>query len=158
MENRTIKFRVAVCKNKIFDHFNYHELETGKSYSFGNCHFMGDYQTKHPQQFTGLIDCNKKEIYEGDIVRVNSQGEIPCFDKKDFEVISYTYIGTVCFKDGCFVIQKFITGEKLLELQKLFDDFTMDSDIEVTIDSELKIEVIGNIYETPEKLKEYESK
>ncbi len=45
----------------------------------------GDYEL---MQFTGLKDKNGKEIYEGDIIRLNNDNEI---------------IGEITFEKGCFV-------------------------------------------------------
>jgi len=80
--------------------------------------------------FTGLKDKNKKEIYEGDIVRVslkniNSKQRIP--DTRILEV-------PIVFYDSCFCYS--------------FDDDKVSMNKEHT-----EKEVIGNIYENKELLK-----
>lgn len=66
---RQIKVRVPVFKSDVFDGFREHELElSGKSYAFGNCHFIGDYRFEPIQEFTGYADMNRDELWEGDIV------------------------------------------------------------------------------------------
>ncbi len=76
-------------------------------------------------QFTGLHDKNGKEIYENFLVNG------ACFNG------SYAYGKVVYWKDGFFIepIGKFVEG-----MAYLYDSLS-------------HIEVIGNIYENPEKLK-----
>lgn len=74
-------------------------------------------------QYTGLKDKNGKEIYEGDIVKI---------DKEDYKYI-------VKFYDGCFVgINKY--DEHYEQAKILGNLFT------------LELEVIGNIHDNPELL------
>jgi len=76
-------------------------------------------------QFTGLYDKNGKEIYEGDILK------------------TWYGTGVVKFFNGCFYVdgaQKWLTDEEWTDLLCSFG-------------SE-ELEVIGNIYDNPELLKE----
>lgn len=85
----------------------------------------------HPEtvgQFTGLKDKNGKEIYEGDICRL---GFSYCDDK----------IGVVYFKDGCF----YVDDKHPLGNLPLWSFREGESNI---------IEVIGNIHDNPELLKQ----
>lgn len=132
---RTFKFRAWDSINKImfipnsasssssFSGFKGGELEVSAYIGKGEW-------IKFPIMFfTGLMDKNGKEIFEGDIVK--------CTDGAD--EISYlnsdTGIGVISFLCGCWYIDK-INNE-------LF-----------TIDQEGYVEVIGNIYENPELLEQ----
>jgi uncharacterized phage protein (TIGR01671 family) len=104
---------------------------------------------EHLMQYTGLKDSKGKEIYEGDIVRVFGQFEVPCSDKKDFDILPYEHIGTIVFENAGFMFKNHLTDKQLLEIQIAFDDNTMDTDITSTIDLFLGVEILGNIYENP---------
>lgn len=78
------------------------------------------------QQFTGLTDKTGREIYEGDICRYK-------WDRHDHDIEEST--GEVFFEDGIFFF-----GRK---------DLFCTSDSNFRVDS---LEVIGNVFETPELL------
>lgn len=75
-------------------------------------------------QFTGLYDKNGKEIYEGDILLVGNDGYENIYNK-------------VGIKDGCFGY----VGE-------------VDSKILPFCDYNVTEEIVGNIYDHPELIKE----
>lgn len=83
-------------------------------------------------QFTGLHDTNGKEIYEGDIVKA------PLLDPIFGDILLDAFCNTVIeFNNGAFVVSYYGNSRKIY-LQDLCD----------------KIEVIGNIHDTPELLNE----
>lgn len=90
------------------------------------------FEQKHliPLQFTGLLDKNGKEIYEGDIVQVktwnNKQGNIY---KK----------GQVCWADAHFFVA---ANDPLSPFAMTYPHHP-----------QISWEIIGNIYENPEFLK-----
>lgn len=93
-------------------------------------------------QFTGLLDKNKKEIWEGDIVRVgilspNYTGSFP----------EPYYVDTVCiYKEGAFLYKRISPFDK----KKLSRNWTYKPMHRYEIYS---TEVIGNIHDNPELLK-----
>lgn len=82
------------------------------------------------EQFTGFIDKNGKEIYEGDFVTDSS--------------IGYNYLMEVYWDD------RFQWSLRLPKVNNNFSGrLSNDKDI---VPKEMKIQVIGNIYENPELL------
>lgn len=79
--------------------------------------------------FTGLLDKNGKEIYEGDICKLNGGGQDVFFD--------------VQFEEGCFVARVPWKKEGSPEL-KVYTFFKPEI---------MAVEVVGNIYENPELIK-----
>lgn len=94
-------------------------------------------------QFSGLLDKNGKEIYEGDIVR-----------KKEIGGYGYEYIGVVRYyeKDCRFGID--LTATDKFSKRALFVDGKVEeSNMQYTITYTLEYEVVGNIHDNPELLK-----
>jgi len=91
-------------------------------------------------QFTGLYDKNGKEIYEGDHIRVFGFITNPRTKDK----IPYNATATVKY------------GENIACFLYLVDDSNVWSNFRYTKSDGLDYEVIGNIYENPELLKEVE--
>ena len=80
-------------------------------------------------QFTGMLDKNGREIYEGDIIKI--------VEKFDDENV-YTGNGVVCFEEGIYELQN---GKHFAYLGWLMHN------------DDIKLEVIGNIHDNPELLK-----
>ena len=93
-------------------------------------------------QFTGLHDRNGKEIYEGDIIRVNT----------------YVNVQYEVFEPDELVAQEIITEVSYNELFGVFELITIEEDLHLKSwgfyneDENNDLEVIGNIHETPELL------
>lgn len=104
-------------------------------------------------QYTGLKDKNSKEIYEGDILRIeefkNESGPIEIseeflrvFDLEDLKGEKQReYTTPVSWEDGAFVISVNRKGDT--DLSVLFGDMRLSFPIFI-------FEVIGNIYDNPE--------
>lgn len=121
---REIKFRVWDSERKKILPIQRHSFKTGKSMPYGwNLEYVFD----GLMQYTGLKDKNKREVYEGDIIKYSS------------DVINSFYgvseiIREVKFKYGTYGIE----------------GFGKDTHIPFGNILKCRFEVIGNIYENPE--------
>lgn len=73
-------------------------------------------------QFTGLLDKNGKEIYEGDVIKSI--------------ILRYPKEYTVVYSRSSFVLKENIP----------------DDDIRISMDDSYEMDIIGNIYENPDLL------
>ena len=83
-------------------------------------------------QYTGLKDKNGKKIYEGDILEIDGGG-------------SETSKGEVSFKDGCFIFK----ADWINVYKGNYPELKAYTD-----KSFCEVEIIGNIYQNPDLLKE----
>ncbi len=94
------------------------------------------------QQYTGLQDKNRKEIYEGDIVKY-----------------ARIKIESIEFAKNCFKSHAIELGEEIGEIIFIMPSFCISfehiryDDIMPMCLAEHRYEVIGNIFETPELIK-----
>lgn len=127
---RTIKFRGQKVDNKEFV-YGFYWITSISTY------ITADAETKHQDipvipetigQYTGIKDHNQKEIYEGDILK---------WDSEDGEVI-----GKVVFKNS---------DEENLNLSGfVFEIIRVE---EYDHDNPIEFTIVGNIHENPELLK-----
>lgn len=132
MESRKIKFRIWNLEKK---EWSERERFIGEQYA----NLSDDYPFIY-QQFTGLLDRNGKEIYEGDICRT--------FNSKMIGLIEYnekfeSYAQFIGFKFKCYQID----GNLFLSSSSnsIYQPFGRASNF---------YEIIGNIFENPELLKQ----
>lgn len=139
--NRTIKFRGKRIDNGEWVYGSlaetHGELFIGISTDPDNPVYMMDWHevdTDTVGQFTGLLDKNGKEIYEGDIVRYQ-------------DTMGYHFIGLIGFDEGRF---GFVNKRGIGTLNK----DGVYSDGYCTVPYTIDYEVIGNIHDNPELLNE----
>lgn len=133
------KFRLYDKDRNILQIYTLNEL-ISKTFRRGKFEYRGE--------LTGLKDKNGKEIYEGDAVLVEDTytetvdvgvGSVPVSQQVD------NHIGLVCFDNGSFKIRIFDNADVIKKGLYTFEEI----EDEVGLES---IEVIGNIYESPELL------
>lgn len=136
---RDIKFRVwdketkhmHICGEDVHDTINF-EIETNRAYYYNlqnGCGSLREDSDYVLMQYTGLKDKNGKEIYEGDIIKICAEG------------LGGEAIGKIVYDeyDLAFVLKN--------EVEELSECLWY---------AEQQLEVIGNIYDNPELLREGE--
>lgn len=102
-----------------------------------NLDMLGDAQEIIIMQYTGLIDKNGKEIYEGDIIDIH-------------QTVNGCNLFVVIWSDIGFSVRYLIDGEVSREYEYEYDIKEL---LEVNVNKyDKEIEVIGNIYDNPELL------
>lgn len=134
---RTIKFRGKRVDNGEWVNGNYASRPDGAKFIMP----IDNYDT-HPiiektiGQFTGLLDKNGKEIYEGDICQIHAtlkRGH----QKEGYFTVGVVEFGRICIReDSLYVFSTFHINSRSIEYL-LLDE----------------LEVIGNIHDNPELLK-----
>lgn len=114
--NREIKFRYWRDGKMI-------QANQMNSYVSSNSNFQGTGEIL--LQFTGLKDCNGKEIYEGDILG---------YPAREYDSVE----GTVIFEEGAFGIKT-----------EMFNNILTLAEY-IAIDDFDELEIMGNIYKNPE--------
>jgi uncharacterized phage protein (TIGR01671 family) len=97
------------------------------------------------QQYTGLNDKNNIEVYEGDIVKINRCYIRPFVNEK--QQIDYKIID-----DGEIEVGQILWGWNTQKYLVSYEHIRYD-DVEDFDSKSHRVEVIGNIFETPELLK-----
>ncbi len=142
---RKIKFRAWDKKNKRWLNF-FNISEDGRVViPIGNLHFQYFRHTE-VMQFTGLLDKNGKEIYEGDIVRVDpDNSDIKPHEANQGELTGSLITGVYYIKEfGGFF--PFCLPVRIGRPKILREEF----DRPILTKKTKSIEIIGNIYENPE--------
>lgn len=124
---RTIKFRAFKISTK---EFVYGLLSTYKHGYFNIEGFAVEKETIG--QFTGLLDIEGNEIYEGDIIELGKE------DSKYYNIPNVPYIVIYSNKFAGFFLRR-------LNIDK--EERYYIRDISVNIVKKYKLKVIGNIYE-----------
>lgn len=138
---REIKFRAWYLKEKRM--IKWHEIVTTQDNENFCLYADNAFSDVSPlMQYTGLKDKNGKEIYEGDLLRFEDEGEEGYEYKEGFE---FTNVATVCFHRGRFELENFVSNNS-----SVLEDMNMN-DHEQFISIFEHSEIIGNIYENPVK-------
>ena len=149
---REIKFRAWLKEKKIMGEVLGIDI-LHKEIFFSNedvdCYEHTDFKNIELMQYTGLKDKNNKEIYEGDVLKLIHTGiKISADRLEDLK----RFVGIIKYENGIF---KIVRTEKSLIESKYFE-MEQKKVYEIFIYSKLyDLEVVGNIYENPELLKEY---
>lgn len=98
MKNRTLKFRAFDSDRKVFTHSDHCEGEGIYNWKLSTFfEWAGDGDVI--QQFTGLLDKNGKEIYEGDVVKSEENLDKDCIYGDETTYVKYSVVE---FSKGCF--------------------------------------------------------
>ena len=133
--------------------FLFHCLNNGEEWCIGNeplsandySEIIGEYRTWFPIkknticQYTGLTDKNGKKIWENDVVQKHFYTDYDACANSD------EYVGFVKYEDFAWVIKS--PKGKLIRTFPIIEAIAYSQDVKF-------FEVIGNIFDNPELLKE----
>ncbi len=141
---RPIKFRVRGAVDNTVIGFemikNNSWYASAKGQDWENGTYTGKIQR---EEFTGFLDKNGKEIYEGDIILIPDTYTIPITDDGCGPEEDYNHLLKVEFKDGTFGAEVPEKEEGMSSGWWPWGMLTEDYD-------QSTFEVIGNIWENPE--------
>ena len=135
--------------NFITEIFTLDQIEAGNQFMvLENEPLLKNYKLIARVQFTGLLDKNGKEIYEGDLLKRFGETKILICDGK--EIYSpHWEISKAVFVEGCFQVV-ILAQENKFFFQSYFGK--IPSNPRIFFKPDVYLEVIGNIYENPELL------
>lgn len=147
---REIKFRAWDTATKSWLNFDkYHEFTYNPDLAYNILRLSaGDQERLVWQQYTGLKDRHGKEVYQGDVLKIKA-------DKEGYGSTSYGGVAEVTAQTCGFAISPLKPTLQELDEQwrKGGGGWDSSSFWHITDDDGKNIEVIGNIYESPELLK-----
>lgn len=154
MQQQTTKYRFWETTQKIWIHPGsvaivdgqiYFTGSTGKMCECGCCaEYLNKVDNVIPLQFTGLSDKNGKEIYQGDIVLVDSQWHESVLDDGSGPDEDYKQLCPIEFNNG-------VLGPKLSKDNWFTEGVHSFKEIEGNT-GQYEFEIIGNRFENPELL------
>ena len=130
MNNRVLKFRIWDKPNKCFSTATIFTIQ--KLYPINPHNFV-------VQQFTGLLDKNNKEIYEGDIIKVSELHQSQQAGPGKRQILQTFDKAIVTWKNGSYYYSPIRNVGHNIPHQLLFYGYEK--------------EIIGNIFENPELIK-----
>ncbi len=130
MNNREFKFRVWDKSSKQWENSTVLEVIHGDGILRSILDF--DLENSVVQQYTGLLDKNGKEIYEGDIIRTGYENQYGSF--------YYNYL--------------VVYNSKTCVFEGLMSEDQKSIGIRITHNVVDNIEILGNIFENSELLKQ----